>query len=292
MNKVGIYYAFWENDWDVDFAPYCKKVSDLGFDILEVNSGTVAEMSDRERDRLKNAALDAGIELTSCIGLPDKYDTASPDATVRENGVEFLKKQAMALAATGIHEVGGIVYSSWPARMPPGETKEACMERSVASLKEVMRVAEDMGVLFVMEVVNRFEQYLLNTADEAVKYVEAVGSTHCGVMLDTFHMNIEEDNFHDAIVCAGAHLKHFHIGETNRRAPGRGKMPWDTIFSALHEIGYCGPIVMEPFLMPGGQVGRDISVFRDLRGDLDLDQEAARACSFVKKKLDSVPHIS
>lgn len=95
-------------------------------------------------------------------------------------------------------------------------------------------------------------------------------------------MNIEEDSFHDAIVHAGDKLGHFHIGETNRRAPGRGKIPWDEIAGALKKINYQGAVVMEPFLMTGGEVGRDISVFRDLRDDLDLDEEARRACAFTK----------
>jgi D-psicose/D-tagatose/L-ribulose 3-epimerase len=139
-----------------------------------------------------------------------------------------------------------------------------------------------------MEVVNRFEQYMMNTAAEAVRYVTEVGSPNCTVLLDTFHMNIEEDSFRDAIRTAGKRLGHLHIGETNRRAPGRGKIPWDEVFGAVAEIGFQGSIVMEPFLQPGGEVGRDIKVFRDLRGGLNLDREARRACAFVKAKLDSM----
>jgi len=138
-----------------------------------------------------------------------------------------------------------------------------------------------------VEVVNRFEQYIMNTAAEALEYVQRVGSDHCRMLLDTFHLNIEEDDIGHAIVSTGKHLGHFHIGETNRRAPGRGRMPWREIFTALHRAGYQGAISMEPFLMPGGQVGRDISVFRDLRDGLDLDVEASRALKFVRTKLQS-----
>jgi D-psicose/D-tagatose/L-ribulose 3-epimerase len=133
--------------------------------------------------------------------------------------------------------------------------------------------------------VNRFEQYMLNTAAEAVRYVKEVGSPNCTVLLDTFHMNIEEDGFAEAIRTAGKHLGHLHIGETNRRAPGRGKMPWGEIFGALKAIKFKGSVVMEPFLMPGGEVGRDIKVYRDLRDGLNLDREAKRACKFVRRKL-------
>ena len=83
-----------------------------------------------------------------------------------------------------------------------------------------------------------------NAAD-AVDYVKQVGSPRCRVLLDSFHLNIEEDNIHDAIVSTGKYLGHVHIGETNRRAPGRGRMPWDEIFGALKRINYAGAITMD-----------------------------------------------
>jgi D-psicose/D-tagatose/L-ribulose 3-epimerase len=285
-NKIGIYYAYWTRDWDADFVPFVARVGKLGFDILEVNAGTVARMSASERARLKGAASDEGIELTACIGLQKKYDPSSPNAATRRRGIAFLVKQAKALAATGIREVGGIVYGHWPGHLPAGETdKRPYWDRSVRSMREVMRTAEDLGVIFHMEVVNRFEQFLLNCSAEAVRYCGEVGSPNCRILLDTFHMNIEEDSFRGAVRTAGKHLGHLHIGETNRRAPGRGKIPWNEIFRALKGIRFSGSIVMEPFLVPGGEVGRDIKIYRDLRGGLDLDREAARACRFVRGKL-------
>lgn len=284
-NKIGIYYAYWTHDWDADFVPFVSKVKSLGFDVLEVNSGTVTNMPNAERDRLKSAANREGIELTYCIGLPAQYDIASPEESVRDNGIAFLRKSAQMLKYMGHKQLGGIIYSSWPGKLPDGADKRQYVERSVTSMREVMKTVEDCGVFFNVEVVNRFEQYIMNTAAEAVEYVQRVGSDHCRVLLDSFHLNIEEDNIHEAIVAAGKKLGHFHIGETNRRAPGRGRMPWDEIFAALRDVRYDGVISMEPFLMPGGQVGRDISVYRDLRQSMDLDAEAKRALQFVRSKL-------
>jgi len=204
-NSVGIYYAYWTHDWDADFVPFVHKAADLGFDILEVNSGTVTNMSNAERDRLRHAAEERGIELTFCIGLTKEYDVASADESVRRNGISFLKEQAEMLAYMEAKELAGIIHGCWPAAPPEGETdRRPYLDRSVSSMREVMKVAEDRGVRFSVEVVNRFEQFLL----------------------DTFHMNIEEDSFHDAIATAGDKLGHLHTGETNRRAPGRGRIPW------------------------------------------------------------------
>jgi D-psicose/D-tagatose/L-ribulose 3-epimerase len=149
-------------------------------------------------------------------------------------------------------------------------------------MKEAIRKAEDRGLRYHIEVVNRFEQFLLNTAEEAVAYVEDVGSAHLGILLDTYHMNIEEDSFSGAIRTAGRHLRHFHIGENNRKPPGRGHIPWGEIGSALRSINFEGWVVMEPFLMPGGEVGRDIRVHRELMPRADLDEAARAACAFTR----------
>jgi len=287
MNKVGIYYAYWTHDWDADFVPFVEKVKRLGFDVLEVNAGTVANMNNSQLDRLKNAAEKHEIELTYCVGLPREYDVASPDPEVRKSGVKFLQKIAAAVAYMDHKQIGGILYGCWPGKMPLGEDRRDCVDRSVSSMREAIKSAEDHGVYFNVEVVNRFEQFIMNASSEGLEYVKRVGSDHCRILLDTFHLNIEEDDIGQAIVAAGKHLGHFHIGETNRRAPGRGRMPWDEIFGSLHRAGYQGAISMEPFLMTGGQVGRDISVYRDLQGGLDLDAEAQRALEFVRAKLQS-----
>ena len=286
LNKVGIYYAYWTREWDVDFVPYLTKAKTLGFDVLEINAGTVARMTAADRDRLKAAAADAGIELTFCVGLPAQFDVASDDAAVRDAGVAYLQEMARSVGGLGGRVIGGITYGSWPGKPPAGVTdRRPFLDRSVASMRRVMPAAADAGVTFCMEVVNRFEQFMLNTAAEAVAYVDRVDSPHCRVMLDSFHMNIEEDDMAAALRTAAPVLAHFHVGETNRRPPGRGRMPWGEIFGALASIGYGGAVTMEPFVEPGGQVGRDISVYRDLTDGRDPDAEAARAAAFVREHL-------
>ena len=102
-------------------------------------------------------------------------------------------------------------------------------------------------------------------------------------------MNIEEDSIGDAIRLVGKdRLKSFHTGENNRRAPGRGHINWDEVFGALSEIGYTGRIVSEPFVMQGGEVGRDIHVYRDLIEspcEAAIDAEAKYLLEFEKSML-------
>ena len=283
MNKIGIYFAYWTHEWDADFHPFIDRVADLGFDILEVNGGAIAGLTSAERGRLKSHAADRNLTLTYNIGLPHRYDIASEDKAVRDRGIAFLQTLARAIGELGGGPLSGILYGCWPTTQPAAVSdKRPFIERSVASMKEAIKAAEDNGVLFNMEAVNRFEQFMVNTCDEALAYVQAVGSPNAKILLDTFHMNIEEDFIDDAIVKAGDKLGHLHVGENNRMPPGYGHIPWTEVGAALRKINYQRYVVMEPFLMPGGQVGHDINVFRDLSANLDLDEEARKALLFMR----------
>jgi D-psicose/D-tagatose/L-ribulose 3-epimerase len=283
MNKVGIYYAYWVHDWDADFHPFIDKAAALGFDILEVNAGPIAIMTRDERQALRQHADDCGIVLSYCIGLTREYDVASADEAVCRAGIAFLQQMARAIGEMGGGNMGGIIYGAWPSSLPVGQTdRRPYVDRSIAAMQEAIKAAEDNNVYFNMEVVNPFEQFIMNTAAEAVDYVEQVGSPNARVMLDTFHVNIEEDFASKAILTAGNQLGHLHIGENNRMPPGYGHIPWTEIAAALRQINYQGAVVMEPFLQPGGEVGRDIKVYRDLSAGLDLDAEARKALMFVK----------
>jgi D-psicose/D-tagatose/L-ribulose 3-epimerase len=284
-NKIGIFYAYWEHNWNADFIPYIGKVASIGFNVLEINAVSVVEMPGIERKRLGKLANEAGIELTLCVGLSPVMDPSSPDKKTRRQGVEFLKSAVLAMKDLNAKKLSGIIYCAWPTTIPEGENKQSYIARSVESMKEAIKPAEENDIFFNLEVVNRFEGFMLNTVAEAKLYLDQVGSPNLLMLLDTFHMNIEEDFIGDAIRQAGKFLGHLHVGENNRRPPGNGHLPWDEIFIALKDINYEGHIVMEPFLMPGGEIGRDIRVFRDLSFGGNLDEQAKKALIFIHDKL-------
>jgi len=286
--KFGIYYAYWTHDWGADFLPYIPKVKKLGFNILEVNAGSIARLTKKEREKLRKTASDNGIILTSVVGLKKEFDISSKNRNIRKNGVRFLNSIADAMHECGIAKLGGIIYGMWPGVFDPmnpeHETREKAWDRSILSMREAIKKAEDLGVTYNVEIVNRFEQFLINTCEDGVRYTDEVGSPNCKVMLDTFHMNIEEDSFTGAIEFAGSKLGHFHVGENNRKPPGYGHIQWDEIGRALKKIGYNDTVVMEPFLMKGGEVGRDIRVFKNIMPEADMDREAEKALSFLREK--------
>jgi len=247
------------------------------------------ELPRSKKEELKAVAEDLGLGITCCIGLKPEQDLASPDASVRKIGIAYVKSLLEDCRLLNAPVFSGLNYCAWPSSPPLGMTdKQPYVERAVSCVKEVIGLAEDYNVKFAIEVVNRFEQWLVNDAKEALAFCDAVGSRQCMVHLDTFHMNIEEDSFRDAILACKGRIGHFHLGEPNRKQPGRGRMPWDEIFGALKDIGYDGTIVMEPFVREGGGVGRNVAVWRDLSAgadDAEMDRLAVEALEFVRGKL-------
>lgn len=118
-------------------------------------------------------------------------------------------------------------------------------------LVQVLAVCADyasrLGITMCLEPVNRYESYVCTCAADVLDLIEQVGSPALALHLDTFHMNIEEDNFRDPVLNSGSHLKHLHITESNRGMPGEGNVNWDDLFAALAKINYDGALVLENF---------------------------------------------
>lgn len=252
--KYGIYFAYWEKEWNVDQKKYISKVKDLGFDILEISCAMLKNISKNELLEMKKMAEDAGVMLTAGYGPNAKENLGSSDPEVVKNAIAFYTDILKKLEILDIHTIGGGIYSYWPVDYSKPIDKAGDWARSVANVRTVGKIAGECGVEYCLEVLNRFEGYLLNTCAEA-------------------------------ILLAGDRLGHFHVGENNRRLPGKGGMPWYQIGSALRAIGYHKNVVMEPFVRSGGGVGSDIKVWRDLSKGADeqrLDLDAAASVAYLR----------
>ncbi len=285
--KYGIYYAYWEQEWTADFIPYVKKVKDLGFDILEIGCHNILSMDDEYLTKLKNTAEESGIRLTGGYGPDKAHDIASSDASVVKAAFDKYEAMFKKMKTTGVKKIGGGLYSYWPVDYTQPIDKPGDLKRSIANMRDLADMAAGYDITLGMEVLNRFEGYLLNTCAEALDFVTKVDKPNVKIMLDVFHMNIEEDSFTEAIKLAGDKLGHFHLGEPNRRPPfAGGRMPWREIGDALHAINYTGDAVMEPFVRMGGTVGTDIRVWRDISNgatDKQLDEDAAKSVKFLRE---------
>ena len=285
-NKVGMCYMYWCRDWSGDFIPYAKRAAKIGYDILEISLRGVDSYTKDQLMDLKKAGDDLGISYTAGIDLTPDRDMSSPDPKIRQNAIEYIKRMIEMTYYLGSPVISGVNMFPWLAKGPLGLTdKTPYIERGVECMKQIMPVAEDYGIDYAFEIVNRFEQFILNTAEEGAAFCRLVGSPRMKMHLDTFHMNIEEDSMTSPILDYPQYVGYFHVGEANRKAPFGGRLPWDDMFAALGKIGYTGPIVLEPFIKMGGQVGYDATVWRDLSGNANeegMDRIAADSLKFIR----------
>lgn len=296
MMQHGIYYAYWEREWTGDYLHYVKKVAELGFDILEIAAGPLPEYTDTQLADLGKCAKDNGIRLTVGYGPTVENNIASADATIRANALSYYKDLFQRMKKIDATLLGGAIYSCWPIDYSKPVDKAGDWARGVEGMAKLSPIAHDCGIETIgMEVLNRFENHVLNTAEEGARFVRDVrgldsNATNIKVMLDTFHMNIEEQSIGNAIRAAGDLLGHFHTGECNRMVPGQGRTPWREIRDALHDVNYQGAVVMEPFVIPGGAVGSDIKIWRNIVEDTSesaLDAAAKDAVIFQRYMLDN-----
>jgi len=136
-------------------------------------------------------------------------------------------------------------------------------------MRGIARFAQDYGVTLGIEAVNRYETYFINTAEQALRFVNLVGEPNVGVHLDTFHMNIEEKSLPEAVRTAGSKLVHLHVIENDRGIPGTGHVSWDPLFAALAEIKYARCAGLETFLVATPQIASLTHVWRKLAPDGD-----------------------
>lgn len=283
--KFGTLYSYWGNEWNCDYSKTAKKIKEIGFDVIEIGAGHLLEMSDGQLAEFRALTKDLDLTVSSNIGPAKEYDVASADPEVRKRGISYLCSIMEKMDAVDSRTLVGVTYTYWPNDFSDLD-KGALLQRAVGSVKQTGRFADSVGVDICLEVVNRFETLMMNTAEEGVRFCDEVGGKRVKLLMDTFHMNIEEDN-----ICKGLHessryLGALHVGEANRKLPGMGSLPWKEIGKTLHEIGYDGNVVMEPFMLPGGSVGRDIKVWRDLSGNAspeEMDELMRQSLQFLKK---------
>ncbi len=285
--KYGIYAPYWTHEWATENEFYIPKVKKLGFDVLEISCVNLIQTytTEAQLKNLKACAEEYGVTLTAGYGPTKDQNICSSDPEVVKRAMDFFQDLLPKLKLLDIKILGGGLYTYWPLDPSLPMDRERELERSIENMKILAKTAEECDVTLGMEVLNRYEGYMLNTCAQAKEYIDAVGSSHVKIMLDTFHMNIEEDNMAAAIRFAGKDLCHLHLGEQNRQVPGKGSLPWNEIGQALRDINYQGVAVMEPFVMKGGTIGQEIKVWRDVIDDISeerLDLDAARSVSFVR----------
>ena len=208
------------------------RISALGYEKIEIQGTPEAYDTKHVGKLLKDHNMTCWGSVT--LMLEDRNLLAKNKAQ-RAKSVQYVKD-----VVTMVKELDGKMVSVVPATVgkiiPDGRPEEE-WEWAVEGMKEIYAYSESVGILLGIEPINRFETYFINRGDQALALAKAVGP-NCGVCLDSFHMNIEEDDMFEAIRRAKGRLVGFHVADNNRMAPGMGRLDWKKIVATLREIGY------------------------------------------------------
>ncbi len=273
--RFGVHTSLWQERWEEDVTPHVERAAALGFDGVEISLFTLRALDVRAVRRRIEAL---GLAVTCSSGLGPDMDISSEDAAIRKAGIERLRGDILLAAEAGSGLLCGVLYAAW-GRVRYEEPIDVVRARSAEGLRQAAETARQAGVTLGLEVLNRYETSVLNTAVEARALTNAVGMPHVGVHLDTYHMNIEEPDMAGAIRTAGARLVHMHGARGDRGAPGRGHIPWDHLAGGLRAVGYDRWLVLECAPRAGTPVADSYHVWRDLGPP---DAIAAEGLAFLR----------
>jgi D-psicose/D-tagatose/L-ribulose 3-epimerase len=246
MFKFGVDTFIWTEKFTEKDLWIIPKAKELGFKVVDV---AIADPYAFPVEPVKKALKETGIEVVTTTTLDIKNNLISPDPAIRSNGVGAMKKLVDINIELGSNIMAGVCYAAWGylTRKPRTDRE---WEWSVTAMREIAGYAlERSGNLVIaVECVNRFETHFLNIAEDAVRYCKDVGTGNVKVHLDSFHMIREEKSFRKAVeTCGKEYLGYVHVCENDRGVPGTGLVPWREFFTAIRDIGYTGPLVIESF---------------------------------------------
>jgi len=142
----------------------------------------------------------------------------------------------------------------------PGVSYDQAYTWLVDALQRCSAAAARHGVRLVLEPINRYETTLINNVEQGLALIETVGAGNFGLLLDTFHMNIEEPVIEDSIRACGDRIFHFHVADSNRWYPGAGHLDFKSILDTLFATGYQGYVSGEFIPLPDADTSAERSL--------------------------------
>jgi D-psicose/D-tagatose/L-ribulose 3-epimerase len=241
--KYGIHSFVWSSDSSQRALEHAiASTAECGYDLIE---WSYLDPKSVDIGWFRRRLESAGLEAVVSMGLPPEGDIASEDADKVARGEEILDAAVAFTRDIGGRKLGGILSSAHgkQERQPSAKGRD----NAIAVLRRVAGRAKEAGVSLNLEIVNRFESNLLNTAAQGRALIEEAGSDNLFLHLDVFHMNIEEAGIDVAIRANADRLGYVHIGESHRGYLGTGNIDFPCVFDALVDIGYDDIVTFESF---------------------------------------------
>nr|WP_222857059.1 sugar phosphate isomerase/epimerase [Agrobacterium pusense] len=252
----------WSLKWDHENARRSiAAAADYGQDFIEI---PLIDIPSVDAKHTRTLLEKYGLRAVCSLVLPQPaWASIRPDTAI-----DYLNTALDKVAEMGAEALTGVTYGGTNERtgFPPTQGEYDNLTRA---LSRAAGHAKTLGLQFGIETVNRYENHLLNSAEQAVALVERIGADNVFIHLDTFHMNMEEKGIANGIIAARNHLKYMHMSESDRGTPGCGNVAWDEVFSALAAIGFKGVLTLESFAAMPKEVAGAISTWRPVAPSAD-----------------------
>lgn len=244
-----------------------SKISEIGFDAVEI---AVEDPSLIDVETVRLALQKYNLKAVVCGAFSSARDLTSEDTAVHQNCFKYIETCLDLCVSWGASIFAGPMYSAvGKARMVSAQQREKEWQLAVANLRIVCDMAAHRGVKLAIEPLNRFESDLVNTAEDVVRLVNDIDHPSAGILLDGFHMAIEERNVESAIRLAGEKLLHLQVSENYRGSPGTGQTPWNTYKAGLEAINYKGIVSIESFTPANQDLAAAVCIWRPFADNQD-----------------------
>jgi D-psicose/D-tagatose/L-ribulose 3-epimerase len=288
MPKIGCHGSVWTGTFnEAGFRMAVEQTKAAGFDLIELPLFDPFHFDAPAGRRIID---EYGLAVNGSLGLGDATDISSEREDSVAAGEALLGAALDVLSELGGEHLVGVLYGALKKHMGPAT--QAGRTNGLRALRRIASRAESLGITVGLEVVNRYETNIMNTAKEASAYVTELGHENVFIHLDTYHMNIEEPDMIEPVLVAGERLGYVHIGESHRGYLGSGTVDFDAFFRGLALTRYDGPIVFESFssTVVDENLSNALGIWRNLwDNSADL---ASHANSFIRNKLRAVETIS
>jgi D-psicose/D-tagatose/L-ribulose 3-epimerase len=278
--KYGVSTWLWTSPFTTESVEELfPKIAQMGFDVVEI---AVEDPSLIDVTRVKKGLELYGLKSSICGAFGASRDLTSADSSIQENCLSYIESCLDICVALDANFFGGPMYSAvGKARMIPAEQRKAEWNLAVHNLRKVCLMAEARNLKIALEPLNRFESDLVNTAEDVLRLVNDIHHPAAQIMLDGFHMSIEEKDVEQAILTAGDKLIHLQVSENYRGTPGTGQTFWHGYRRGLEAIKYKGIVTIESFTPNNKELAGAVCFWHPMAEN--QDSFASDGLAFLKK---------
>ncbi len=275
----GVSTWVWTSPFKTESIALFPKIKEMGFEVVEIALEDPALI---DTEIVKKALAENQLKPIICGAFGPTRDLTSDDVAIQENCLKYIADCFTVCTALGATFLAGPMYSAvGKARLLPPEQKQIEWNRAVTNLRKVCEMAADQGLQIALESLNRFETDLINRVEDVVKLVQDINHPAAKIMVDGFHLTIEEANLEEAIKLAGKDLIHVQVSENHRGTPGTGLTNWQSFRKGLEAVNYTGAVAIETFTPEIKELAGAVCIWRNLAPS--QDQLATDGLKFLKE---------